>query len=391
MANQLENDSNVIGYKPKLEYTKERTATGEIIEGEEEEVVDLEADESLYSKTLNGFAENLPSNVIDDIHYVLNNIKRLKGNLAKRFNEEQAVLQNPYYNVNNENISSSSSGIQGRNGITSGLTDSEIILNNSNTGRSYNPYNDINTLIDAGQAHDTSYTSSFEEQYDTVHGSVIPALINQLTDIENKLISLEDSFKQIYYNDPKITLDDAKSSDKSYVSELKLRERKNDTAGINYMALHYDSLLNKTISINTFKDNKKAIKVAKVIDSQEEVQATINDMDIINKLFDDIQEQLDLRSRGVMRQNDLDLIQKSLYNYYEKRKYLNDLYTLRQKDKGSKFLGRKVDIYAQNLEESIKEVNKVLMYNQNNIDKITTLEKEKYNVQKIYRSTSSNM
>jgi hypothetical protein len=96
---QLDHDSNVIGYQPELEYKKERTATGEFIPGQDpDQIYDPEKDTTIYTKTLNGFAENLPSSVLADIDYVLKNIKRLKHKLAERFKEEQALLDNPFYN-----------------------------------------------------------------------------------------------------------------------------------------------------------------------------------------------------------------------------------------------------------------------------------------------------
>ena len=396
IINQIDDDASVIGYKPKLEYQKDRTATDQAVTSSDVTDINPEDDESLYSKTLNSFATAMPSSVLDDIAYVLKNIKRLKKELANKFNIEQALSNNPYYNVNSEPLVSGKPGISNTTASPESYsssklpssTDTEIIINNNNTGRGYNPYNDINTLIDAGETGDTDYTRGFAEQYNTPYGSVIPGLINLLTDIEGKLNELNTDFKTVYYNNPTIQLSDAKSIDNSYLKDLRVRERHNDTAGINYMTLSFDSILNKTISYCVLRDNKNAIKVAKVIDSQEDTQATTNDMDIINKLFDDVNKKLDLRARGYKRQEDVELIQKSLYNYYEKRKYLNDLYELRNKDKKSVYLGRKVDKYADELTESIKDIDRVLMYNQNNLDQITILEKEKYNIQKICKSIS---
>lgn len=371
---QLDSDANVIGYQPDLEYKKDRTATGTAITDSSSVAYDPEKDTTLYTKTLNGFANNTPSSVLSDINYVLKNVNRLKNKLAKKFKEEQAALQNPYYQNN------------------TALTDSEIILNNSipDSDGGSNPYNDIEQLIDAGNNGDDDFTSKFEEQYGGIDGSVIPGLINKLSKIESKLSSLNYSYKELFYNNPNITLDDAKSSDQAYIREMKLNERNGNGGKNNYLTISFDSILNKVVSYTVFQDNKSAIKVAKVIDSHEETQATSNDMDLVNKLFNDIEEELDLRSRGYKRNDDLELIQKSMYNYYEKRKYLNDLYSLYRKNSDSKFLGRKVTEYSNNLTESIRDVSRVLLYNQNYLDQITVLEKQKYNLQKISRSTSSN-
>lgn len=373
ILSQLDNTANVIGYQPTLEYRKDRTAVGEAITSSDETVTyGPEKDSTLYTKTLNGFAENMPSNVLSDIEYVLKNISDLKQLLVEKFNEDQAISQNPFYKDVNS------------------ITDTEIILSNAKPGKSYNPYNDINKLIEANDTGDNEFSSKFQEQYNSISGSVIPSLLNKLSNIENKLATLNTTYKNIFYNNPNISILEAKNSDAKYLSNMKLRERNGSDNGVNYLTISFDSLFNKVISHCIYQDNKSAIKVAKVIDSHEDTQATVNDMNIIQKLFDDVEYQLDLRSRGYMRNENLELIQKSLYNYYEKRKYLNDLYSLSRDHRDSKFLARKTSEYSKELNDAIKNVGRVLLYNQNYVNNITVLEKQKYELQKLFRSTSSN-
>ena len=370
---QLDHDSNVIGYQPDLEYKKPRTAVGEFIpEQDPDQTYDPDKDTTLYTKTLNGFAENLPSSVLADIDYVLKNIKRLKQKLAEKFKEEQALLDNPFYKG------------------STGLSDTEIILNNAKPGESYNPYNDITKLIDAGENGNTDFTQQFEDQYNDVTGTVIPALINQLNYIETKLSNLNVNFKDVYYGRPNISIPEAQGIDNAYVNNMRLMERDGTNGKINYLTISFDAILNKLVSFTVFQDNKSAIKCAKVIDSHEDAQATSNDMDILKEMFAEIEKELDIRSRGYMRNEDLELIQKSMYNYYEKRKHLNDVYNLYQSNPESKFLGRKVTEYTAKLNDAVKNVSRVLMYNQNYLNQITVLEKQKYNLQKLSRSTSSN-
>lgn len=370
---QLYSDSNVIGYQPDLEYKKPRTAVGEFIPGQDpDQIYDPEKDTTLYTKTLNGFAENTPSSVLSDIEYVLKNIKRLKQKLAERFKEEQALLDNPFYKGNRA------------------LSDTEIILENAKPGESYNPYNDINKLIDAGETGNTDFTKQFEDQYNSVTGTVIPALINHLNDIENKLSNLNVNFKNIYYGRPDITIPETQVSDAAYVNEMRLMERNGTGNKINYLTISFDAILNKIVSFAVFQDNKSAIKCVKVIDSHEDAQATSNDMNIITDMFNEVEKELNIRSRGYVRNEDVELIQKAMYNYYEKRKHLNDAYNLYQSNPESKFLGRKVTEYTAKLNDAVKNVGRVLMYNQNYLNQVTNLESQKYNLQKLSRSTSSN-
>ncbi len=414
---QLNNDANVIGYEPELEYKKERTATGQAISGQEEKYYDPEKDTTLYTKTLNGFAENMPSNVISDINYVLQNIDRLKQKLADRFNKEQALDNNPFYDVNiKSSVDNAVGGIPGNSvtrirrgdidptgsdtgGVSGnfdpsisslGKDDTEIILDNANTGQTYNPYNDINKLITAGNTGNVDFAKEFENMYNSLTGSVIPALINQLSGIESKLNNLNGCFKEVYYDNPRISLYEAQQIDNSYLYNMKAMERDGTNGKINYLTISYDATLNKLISFTVFQDNKSAIKVAKVIDSHEDTKATMNDMDILTDMFSEVENELDTRSRSYMKNNDLQLIQKSMYNYYEKRKNLNDVYNLYRNNPDSKFLGRKVTEYNKKLNNAVKNVSRVLMYNQNYLNQISDLEKQKYNLQRISRTSSSN-
>ena len=380
ILNQLEDNGSVIGYKPDLTYTKERTATGEAISDENQEnLLDSGKDTTTYSKTLSSFEDNLPSKLLDDIEYVKNNIKRLQKQLAKRFREEQQQQNiNPF---SGENTSDNDPFAPHDHVNYPYLPDSG---GQNGENIPYNPYNNIDNLINSNE--DNDYRKKFEDYYDRIDGSVIPALINQLDDLLGKLGSLGRNIGDLYYNFPDISVPEATEIDNSYLVEMKLREREGRNAGINYMALSYDSILNKSISMNVFRDNRNAIKVAKVIDSHDNVPATSKNMNIIKTMFAEIEDLLDTRARGYKRQDDDKMIQKSLYNYYEKRKNLNDLYNLQTKNPNNVFLGRKVQDYAEKLTESIRDVNRVLMYNQNYLDKITDLEKEKYNVQKIYKN-----
>lgn len=397
---QLDNDANVIGYSPNLKYEKERTATGEAITGDSiENDRELNEDTFKYSQTLQGFANNMPSNVLDDIDYVLNNINRLKNNLAKAFNKERQAQINPFIDDKNKIFDSDDQNNEQNplvdpqntriNGYDPDYPDSNKHDHVKNPINKNDNYNDINGILHP-LPEDNDYAKNFADFYDRIDGTVIPDLINKINDIENKLKNLRSNYGFFYYDNDHISTDEAKNKDKAVLNYLRTKERNNESSKINYMLVSYDSLLNKMVSYNVFRDNKNAIKCAKVIDSKEKTQATSSDINIISTLFNEVEEKLAIRARGYKRQDDLQMIQKSMYNYYEKRKHLNDLYNLFAKDTSSRYLGRKIMQYSDDLTEAICDVNRVLMYNQNYLDKITELEKEKYNIQKIYKSTSSN-
>ena len=354
ILNQLNDDGSVIGYKPDLEYKKQRTAKGTAITNNDSSNTNL--DSYQYSDTLNSIIKSCPSNTLSNIDYVINNINKLQNKLIDAFNKSLSDDDNP----------------------------------SSNQVNVYNPYNDINALINADNINNQDYVNKFLNYYDDINGNIIPRLIYDLNNSKKKLDTISNTLKAIYYNNINIDTSIAKEIDNGYINALKTFEYNNQNGKINYISLSFDSILNKAISYNVFNDNSKAIKCAKVIDSNEKAKASINNMDIIESLFKDTQKQLELASRGYQRQEDIELTQKALYNYYEKRKNLNDLYQLHLDNPQSVMLGRKIKEYANKTTNAIINVCKVLMNSQNYLDKITKLEQEKFNIQKIYATISNN-
>lgn len=390
IVNQIADDANVIGYDPDLRYVKERTATGEYI-GSDNSEQNEENSVFNYTNTLQGFIENTPSSVLDNIDYVLGNIERLKDNLAKEFENEQKTNNSPYSNTDSDDTGNYNE--DGTDDNTNGYNPYSNIRSIINRNAPDNAYKYVNNSGDNTPEENSSivpYSELFADHYNNPDGTPIPELINCLNDISDSLNELADSIKVIYFDMPDITTEEAKDIDNDYINEFKIRERNDNSKTINYMTLSFDAILNKTLSYNIFRNNKKAIKCAKVIDSNEKTQATTNDIDIINKLFEDVNDKLKLRARGYKRNKDKKLINKAMFNYYEKRKNLNDLYQLYEKDPESEFLGNRVIEYTNKLYESIRDINRVLMYNQNYLDEITKLENEKYNIQKLNKSVKNS-
>ena len=85
MNSQLEDNGAVIGYRPKLEYRKEKNNTAEVSTGAKPSTD--HSGKVKYSDTLSGFVNNLPSTSIKDLDYVIQNIRVLIDNLTKHFHQ----------------------------------------------------------------------------------------------------------------------------------------------------------------------------------------------------------------------------------------------------------------------------------------------------------------
>lgn len=79
--NQLNDDGAVIGYKPDLQYKKDRTVTSDNTDTARTNY----SGSITYTDTLSGFKDNCPSQALTDIAYVTENLKKLVDKLAKAF------------------------------------------------------------------------------------------------------------------------------------------------------------------------------------------------------------------------------------------------------------------------------------------------------------------
>lgn len=68
--------------------------------------------------------------------------------------------------------------------------------------------------------------------------------------------TLDKIIKELYYGDENISLDEAKEIDESYISKMESYEASDDKAKINYMAISYDSIISRSVSMYAFNINK---------------------------------------------------------------------------------------------------------------------------------------
>ena len=186
--NQLNDDGAVIGYKPDLQYKKDRTETSNI----DNTARTNYSGSVTYTDTLSEFKDNCPSQALSNIEYVNQNLKKLIDKLSKAFK-------------------------------------------NNN----WNKYNDISTLLNAVENNSNEYIQDFVDyHFNNIAGSIVPELIQDIHDIYTRLNTLDKLLKELYYGDENISLDKAKEIDKTYISKMELYELSNDKSKINYKMLN---------------------------------------------------------------------------------------------------------------------------------------------------------
>ena len=339
MTDIKRDDGAIIGYKPKLEYVKEKTSTAK-----SEQTTLTNYDGTNYSKTVSNLADNLPSVALENLEFVTDNMKLLIDQLAKVFNEGD-----------------------------------------------WNEYNNIASLISAIDGNNNNYIDDFIDYHAThIEGSIIPELIGTINSTQRRLLLLSSTLKKLYYNNDKLTTDEAREIDNGYLKQIQKYETGNEINKINYLSISQDSILNRSVSLYAFDINEKAINLSEVIVKTDNVTAKQEQSDLIKKLYQEANQELDYRKSLCNEEESFDIMVKSLYNYYDKRKYANEMYTVLDSSKTSVFIAKKTKSYKDKLSEAITNVNKTFAGNTYHVSELTSLEQEKALLMNIYSTFNYN-
>lgn len=341
MSNQLEDNGAVIGYRPNLEYKKEMNKKTEV-SAEENASTDSSGNVQ-YSDTLTGFNNNTPSNSIKDVDYVIENIKTLIDELSKSF-----------------------------------------------TNGNWNEYNDISVLLGAVEVNNSEEIVNFINYHkNLITGSIVPELIGLLHDTKVRLETLNHVLKELYYGTSSIGQEEAEEIDKSYLDQLKKSEVSGQTRKINYLALSYDSILNRSVTMYAYGVNRKAIGLSKIVQSETEITSDSSKKQILNSLYNKTNRDIECRLNAYEVQQNIEIMKKTLYNYYEKRSAMIDLYDMYSDNPEFPLMNRLYE-YQEIAEKAIENVARTFIGNQYHLGELTNLEQEKYDLMNNYSKLNYN-
>ena len=339
--NQLNDDGAVIGYRPTLQYVKERKSNAE--ETKQSSATDYSG-KVTYSETINSFSNNLPSSSLSIIDYVLENMKILIDNLALSF----------------------------KNG-------------------NWNQYGEISSLLSAIESNNKDYITDFIEYHkNNITGSIVPELIGTIYNTKQRLQILSEVLKELYYGQSNLTTEEAKQIDKDYLEKIKSYEKDSNKSKINYMALSYDSVLNRSVNMYAFSANEQAINIADVLTVSDGAVADSSKSQFIQKVFTEVNQDIDYRQSFYNEQQSVEIMKKTLYNYYCKRQEMIELYDLLSCNSESVFIGQRIQNYQEQLDNAVTNVNRSFVGNQYFLSEIAKLEREKYFLKNIYSSFNYN-
>lgn len=344
MIEQLYDSGAVIGYQPNLKYQKDNNVTEDFSNS----VVPNKQQNISYSNALQGIDTNAPSKSIQDIYYVISNMGKLIDKLSKSFHSNN-----------------------------------------------WNQYNDIsgflNAILNKNNSDEfSSYIKDFSEYHkNNIKGSIIPEIILTILDSKDRLEKIEELLKELFYGNKDYTLDQINEIETSYLERLKNYERNKNSHKINYPALSFDSILCRSISMHTFEINKQAIKLTDIISNKDKAIGNPMQLSFIEKLYQEVKEEIENRQDIYSYSQNIEILEKTFYSYYNKRQDLLQLYHL-MSDTGSVYLGRKIISYQDNVENSIKNINRILIGNQIHLSELSKLMMEKHILTKIYADLGYN-
>lgn len=341
MANQLDDEGAVIGYKPYLEYNKRYSANSNNIDDDASDDTDASnsdyEDENEYSDTLANFENNLPSEAISNLDFAIESMKTIIDSLSQSFNKGN-----------------------------------------------WNDYNDISSLVNAVNNNNTQYIDEFIDAHKNhISRSIIPELIGGVYNSKTRLERLQKILKELYYGDENLSTDKAEEFDNAHLHQLQTYE-KSDKSKINYLSIMYDARVNRSVSLYAFGANDKAITLSEVVDNDTTEIYDRSRSATIKKLFDEVNDEISYRENVYDNQQNIDIMEKTLYNYYNKRQELLTLYDLFNENSESIFTGDKIVKAQEEMDNIIKNLNASFIGHQYHLKEITDLESEKYHLMNIY-------
>lgn len=337
---QLTDSGAVIGYRPDLKYEKTSDLTQD---NDSSNIInDYINNNSAYTNTMQSFLNNQPNYVITNINDEIVTINDIIDNLSKVFNKNK-----------------------------------------------YDKYSNIESFIDAIENNNTNFINDFLQYHKTdISKSQIPEII-QLLEIEKERLSMfNETLKTLYYGTSNITDEECKEKDFQIISILEQKDK--EGKGINYLALSYDSVLNKTINTYCSKIDEACIQLEEVAYIEDDSHMTNSTLlSTINYLFEEVDDEINARSNSYDMTQNIDTARKALYNYYIKRSDLNQFYnTVTETSSDGSYLLSKITSFENKLDNAIEDINRAMLGNVYHINSMNDLMTEKQQLRTLYATIS---
>lgn len=337
IKDQLTDSGAVIGYRPDLKYQKTNTSETTVIN-----TTDYINNNSSYTNTIQSYLDNQPNLVISNINDNIISINDIIDRLSEAFNKNE-----------------------------------------------YNKYSNIESFIDAIENGNTIYANDFLKYHKSdISKSQIPEIVQILETEKERLNVFNDTLKTLYYGTSNITDEECKKKDAEIASVLTQKDKQG--SGINYLTLSYDSILNKSINTYSSKIDSACIQLEEVayIEDDNNMNNSIL-LPMIERLFNEVDDEINARTDTYDIQQSIDTTKKALYNYYIKRKDLNQFYnTVTETCSEGSYLISKINLFENELDNALEDINRTTLGNVYYTNSITDLMTEKQQLRSVYATIS---
>ena len=343
---QLNDDGAVIGYSPRLDYDTSTKQSTEVFKTNELQQPD-EPRKEYHSLKLLDFIRNMPN-------YPINKLNDLYD---KTFDKLRYIS-------------------------------SFFVPSKSKE------YNDINLLLAAYDSNNKDYIDAFTDYHRNKieNGSVIPEIMTDIFYAINRSKEVADVCKKIIYGNKNITYDDMLQTDVTMANKLLELENTGDISKINYITMAYDSQLDRALS--WYATNlTKGINVLTDIAVAQKSEGTYHDStksSSVKRLFDEINEEIGYMRFSYDMYHSIEVLDKTLYNYYNKRKEMLDLFDLSADTNNSAAI-RARDKAMKSLDDTLSNIVKAFMGCHNYLTEISKYEDEKSDILSLYAGISSTV
>ncbi len=332
---------SVIGYSPDLRYEKDFNTTTKQAEKSAQQYT--QAIQVNYSSTLMQFINASPNYVLKTLLTTSEYLQKLIAKLSKAFPSSNDV------------------------------------------------YGSIESYLTALACGNDEFAMEFLNKHkNNIEESQIPELVECIYCGKQRMDILSQTIKQIYYGNSSIDIGSTKDMDDALIAKMQLYEQAGTAEKINYYSLAMDTELNRIILTHAAGTRKSLMFTSTVLNKKDDSIASSDNVDFIRDLYNEVNNEINERFWTYKTQQGLDIIQKSLYNYYQKRKAVLDMYTLLNDSQSSILFNVKLEEKQQAVQQALRSVECSLKGHEVYANKFNELEREKHYLKDVYSSFSYN-
>lgn len=335
----MQDGGSVIGYRPILEYQKDRNSTEKQAKESAESYL-AQLPRVKYSQTLAGFINASPNQVLQSLSATSEYMQKLIEKLSEAF-----------------------------------------------PNATYEEYGSIQAYLNALMCGNNEFAMEFLNYHKhDIDGSQIPELIDCIYCGKRRIDTISETVKQLYYGNSNITVLEAKELDDAYISQMRVYENAGSPEKINYYAVAVDTELNRLILMHSSGARKSAMRISTIIKGVDDSKAQSTSIDFIRSLYNEVNAELDSRLQTFNTQQGIDIVEKALYNYYQKRQSTLELYTLLGDSQASSLFYRKLEERQRDVQEALGNVGRSFRAYELYTSNFDELEREKHFLKDIYNS-----